>query len=73
MSNEEKAKEIAKKHHVLYDDYYDSTQECIDSSVEAMEWKDNEMRRRLKDFVNACKPLDSDIQKIVNEHFWDLV
>ena len=40
---EEKIIEIAQRHHRIYDDYYDSMQECIDSAIEAAEWKEQQL------------------------------
>ena len=42
MTNKEKAIIIAKKNHQIYDDYYDSMQECIESAIQMAEWKDEQ-------------------------------
>lgn len=44
IMNKDKAIEIAKKHHRIYDDYYDSMQECIDSAMEMARWKDEQQK-----------------------------
>jgi len=51
----------------------DSYSECFASALTAMEVKNDEFKQQLTDFIEACKPLDADIQKIVNEHFADLL
>ena len=51
--NIDKAIEIAQKHHVIYDDYYDSIQECIESCREAMQLKDKQFQKVL-DYTENC-------------------
>ena len=76
MTNEEKSINIAKKYHRIYDDYYDSMQECIESAREMAEWKETqmlaifkeEMKKQLKDFISFAI-LNNEIQicNIVND------
>ena len=42
MTDIEKAIEIAEKNHKVYDDYYDSLQECVTSAREMAEYKNNQ-------------------------------
>ena len=57
MTNEEKAIEIAKKFHVIYDDYYDSMQECIESAIQMHEWTKQQMIEKI------CKWLDKNASR----------
>jgi hypothetical protein len=76
MNNNEKAIDIAKKYHRIYDDYYDSMQECIESAREMAEWKETqmlailkeEMKKQLKNYISYAI-LDNEIQinNIVND------
>lgn len=77
--NIDKAIEIAQKHHVIYDDYYDSIQECIESCREAMEWKDERHQQEKQQWLDkACewwtnnwrKYVMTDRNGIVALNFW---
>lgn len=59
MTNEEKAKEIAER---CYRDYVDegnmigSSEECYESALQAMQWKDEQAKEQRKELINkACK------------------
>ena len=72
MKHETKAKKIAE---FLYDAKKNKQEHlaCYEAAMRMAIWKDMLFKKRLDDFVEKCKPLDADIQKIVNENFWDLV
>ena len=61
VSNEQKAKEIAKsnginyKNHSKYEDDMDSTLECYKSALEAMQWKDEEYAKEKESFFKEYR------------------
>lgn len=60
----EKAIEIAKKTHVIYDDYYDSIQECIESAMQMHEWDKQQFIEKACEFWGHKFPyIDIDIIK----------
>lgn len=67
--NIDKAIEIAQKHHVIYDDYYDSIQECIESCREAMEWKDEQYNEERKDLLGLVQmiPVNENNQSVIED------
>lgn len=51
MTAQKKAIEIAKKSHVIYDDYYDSMQECIESAMQMHEWTKEQVIEKACEFM----------------------
>lgn len=69
--NIDKAIEIAQKHHVIYDDYYDSIQECIESCREAMQWKDEKHEQEKQQLIeNACEWINDNINSYLDWYDW---
>ena len=60
MSNEEKAKEIAElngicyKNHSKYESDMDSTLECYGSAIQMAEWKDEQFRQMVKNYIELA-------------------
>lgn len=75
ISNEQKAKEIAKsnginyKNHSKYEDDMDSTLECYKSALEAMQWKENQIIEWLWNNFNIHIHDSSVIQGAFNKRF----
>ena len=63
-TNENKAKEIAKRNAVDYDeDYFErnySEKECYKSALDAMEWKDEQYNEEKRDLLGLVKMLKID-------------
>ena len=56
MTNEEKARKIAKeyKRHYGFELNSDSSIECYQSAMEAMKWKDEQMKEALNNILIEC-------------------
>lgn len=83
-SNEQKAKEIAENNRLNYIEgeigwgakIVSSEEECYDSAIQAMEWKDKELKNYLDELLaklNACekdRTREATIVEIIKGHFF---
>ena len=66
MTNEDKAREIAKQHGICYQNHskhesdMDSTLECYVSALKIAEWKDQQFNEERKELLSLVKMLSVD-------------
>lgn len=70
ITNEEKAKEIAENQFSWYSEFDDVTsyEECYESALEAMQWKDKQHEQEKQQWIdNACEWLFKNTRFTTND------